>query len=128
MNYKSWHSHISAIIGTASNLLHSKYEAGQKEHGGELWKKPIHQMLLEEQLDSLIYSITLNEQHMEAKSLSRRVFAELVAANREQSWGKVAIAIRNIEKLYNLLHYGNIEGERLSNGENQCPKCQQKPY
>ncbi len=55
--------HLARVIGSHEDLVVGKYVAGQKEHGGDCWKKPA--MLrhgLEEVADLTVYLWTVREQ------------------------------------------------------------------
>jgi len=55
--------HAKIIAKDAASRIITKYGAGQKEHGGFLWKKPgIIDMAIEEAIDQVIYLLTLKEQ------------------------------------------------------------------
>lgn len=56
-------AHALAIVTEMSNRTLSKYEAGAREHGGNLWEKPrIIDMALDEVTDLGVYLITLKSQ------------------------------------------------------------------
>jgi hypothetical protein len=55
--------HLMDIIGDFNYLVDSRYRAGQKEHGGDLFrKKGIIDMALEEAVDMVVYLLTLKRQ------------------------------------------------------------------
>jgi len=55
-------THLFYIAGSIF-LYDTKYRKGQKEHGGDLWKKKhIIDMAIEEAIDQVGYLITLREQ------------------------------------------------------------------
>ena len=54
--------HLERIKERGLALLDAKYRAGQREHGGNLWKKPMVQNIMEESLDLLVYTLTLEQQ------------------------------------------------------------------
>ena len=56
-------AHVERIIEDFAEAVYKKYAAGQKEHGGDLWLKPIvPQAIMEEALDMVVYASTLLEQ------------------------------------------------------------------
>lgn len=56
-------AHLRRLTTEANSLITTKYIAGQREHGGDLWKKPgILLMAIEEAVDQLVYLLTLKEQ------------------------------------------------------------------
>jgi len=60
---KSQEQHLQFIKNEFSKLYDSKYRAGQKEHGGSLWKKKhIIDFAIEEAIDQVGYLLTLREQ------------------------------------------------------------------
>lgn len=55
--------HLERILSRFVADCRAKYEAGQIEHGGELWKKPgILENAIEEAIDLIVYLYTLREQ------------------------------------------------------------------
>jgi len=92
-------AHREQLVEQFAAAFRAKYDAGQREHGGRVWRKP--NMLREgthEILDLWVYLKTEEAQ----KCLVRRLLADAMASN---DWGAVAEA-------YNVLTAGNPEGER----------------
>ncbi len=57
------HEHVAGLISTLEDLIISKYEAGVKEHGGQLWeKKGLIDMAIDEAVDQVVYLLTLKQQ------------------------------------------------------------------
>jgi len=55
--------HLANIKEDFEKEIDTKYRAGQKEHGGNLWrKKGLIDMALDEVLDQYVYLITLKGQ------------------------------------------------------------------
>lgn len=55
-------AHIEGIVERVSADLRTKYAAGQKEHGGNLWEKPgMIDYAIEEVLDLAVYLYTLRD-------------------------------------------------------------------
>lgn len=55
--------HLEDIKYEFTRLVDAKYRAGQKEHGGELWRKRgLINMAIEEAIDQVVYLITLRDQ------------------------------------------------------------------
>lgn len=55
--------HIDNIIAQFTKLATDKYERGQREHGGDLWrKKHVLDFAIEEAIDQVIYLLTLKTQ------------------------------------------------------------------
>ncbi len=76
----------------------SKWEKGQKEHGGTLARKPVMHEAIAEVLDLVSYLFVLRRQ----VSLAKARLADALANNDMAS----------VESAFNLLHFGNEEGER----------------
>lgn len=56
-------SHARDVANEARNLILDKYLKGQREHGGELWRKRgIIDMAIEEAVDQIVYLLTLRDQ------------------------------------------------------------------
>ncbi len=56
-------AHLQRILDRLDADLAAKYEAGQREHGGNLWEKPgMLEHAIEEVLDLAVYLYTLLEQ------------------------------------------------------------------
>jgi hypothetical protein len=61
--------HLQDIKDWICDRVDKKYRAGQKEHGGDLWKKPyVFQMLVEEIVDAVPYAYT-HQQHLDDPSM-----------------------------------------------------------
>jgi len=57
------YEHLDDIIDEFTELATEKYEKGQLEHGGKLWKKSgLLDMAIDEAIDQVIYLITLKQQ------------------------------------------------------------------
>lgn len=55
--------HAIAVAQEAAALILHKYKRGQREHGGELWrKKGLLNMAIDEAVDQVIYLLTLRDQ------------------------------------------------------------------
>jgi len=66
-------AHLRRILDRFSADASAKYEAGQDEHGGNLWEKPgMLQHALAEAIDLVIYLYTLLEQHEQRRTPSGR--------------------------------------------------------
>lgn len=56
-------THAAGIANRAKRMILDKYMAGQREHGGELWRKQgIIDMAIDEAVDQIIYLLTLRDQ------------------------------------------------------------------
>ena len=78
-----------------------KYNRGQAEHGGKLWRKPALKLLGDEILDIPIYFRVLEEQQEEV--LDQLQMA--LAAGHD-----LAVITMHIRNAYNILKIGNKEG------------------
>ena len=95
--------HLADLLDTVMVDLASKYLNGQKDHGGLLHRKPgLIQHAKEEALDQVAYLYSLEQQHLGVCDLLREGLAH-------QRWSSVAEA-------YNILIYGNAEGEVYNKG------------
>lgn len=57
------HAHIDGIVERFSGEAKTKYEHGQREHGGNLYEKPgMMRHLRQEVLDLVVYQDTMDEQ------------------------------------------------------------------
>lgn len=63
--------HLDWICSETESATRKKYTAGQLEHGGDLWRKPQGEFLLEEALDQVTYALTLRRQHRELRRLAQ---------------------------------------------------------
>lgn len=56
-------AHLARILNDFQQDAAAKYEAGQEQHGGNLWEKPgMVEQALAEAIDLVIYLYTLREQ------------------------------------------------------------------
>jgi hypothetical protein len=63
-------THLSGIKSRFCTSVDEKYRKGQKEHGGDLWKKPgLFPMLKDETTDFIVYADTLEQQLREILAL-----------------------------------------------------------
>jgi len=60
--YGSPHEHLLDILDSAHSAIRWRYETGQKEHGGRLWRKDCLSKLLDELADAYVYAVTLEHQ------------------------------------------------------------------
>lgn len=62
-------AHLQRILTTFTADARAKYEAGQSEHGGELWEKDgMLEHAIEEAIDLVVYLYTLREQRAKGKA------------------------------------------------------------
>lgn len=56
-------AHLGRILDRFNADTRAKYEAGQAEHGGNLWEKPgMLEQAIAEAIDMVVYLYTLQEQ------------------------------------------------------------------
>ena len=61
-------AHLRRILTQFNADARAKYEAGQAEHGGNLWERPgMLEHAIEEAIDQVIYLYTLREQRDRAR-------------------------------------------------------------
>lgn len=96
---KTAEDHVALISETLTSEIKKKYMAGQEEHGGKLWRKPVLGFAWEEVLDLPVYLHVLKQQHDEMKAIA------LAGAQGENSQAACA-------EIYNILTIGNAEGAR----------------
>lgn len=66
-------AHLARILQNVTADLCAKYEAGQIEHGGNLWEKPgLLEAAIEEALDLCVYLYTLREQRDSGRRFTGR--------------------------------------------------------
>ena len=54
-------THLQLIKDTFCEAVDKKYRAGQVEHGGDIWTKPVLDELWNEIVDLAVYYITLKQ-------------------------------------------------------------------
>ena len=106
MSYKAEPSdaseHIEQIVDDVSSDVETKYMAGQDEHGGKLWRKPVLDFMGEEVTDMNVYFHVLKYQNHKMK---------LIAQEGLQGACDPAVAL---QKVFNVLTIGNEDGIRES--------------
>lgn len=61
---KAQEEHLTRIQSQFHDLVNDKYRAGQKEHGGDLWKMSVLKLIdcaIEETIDQFVYLSTLRD-------------------------------------------------------------------
>jgi hypothetical protein len=67
------HAHVERIVRRLTADIRAKYEAGQQEHGGNLWEKPgMLEQAYAEVLDLATYLLTLMEQRDQRRRITGR--------------------------------------------------------
>ena len=100
VSYPTPLSHAEDILSTFTVDAKAKYLAGQAEHGGRLWRKPVLPMLYQEVLDLPIYLLTHMGQMARVRELVWSAFLESGTTASEKA----------LLRVVNLLDYGNEEG------------------
>lgn len=96
--YRSVREHVQAISGRVGKAIKRKYMRGQREHGGELWRKPCAYRAYEEALDLIVY-LDVVQEHLESIGL---------IATKALS-GKIPRE-RALQMIYNIVMMGNASG------------------
>ncbi len=66
-------AHLDRIVEKLTADIRAKYEAGQQEHGGNIWEKPgMLQHAYAEVLDLAVYILTLMEQQETRRRITGR--------------------------------------------------------
>lgn len=97
------YEHRDKIALDFAALVRKKYDQGQKEHGGELWRKPVLFFMVEEVVDMAVYMMTILEQVDQI-----REHCELGMKHTEEEHSH-----RLFESIKSILEVGNPEGEKL---------------
>jgi len=101
--------HESEIIDWFATTLSRKYRAGQEEHGGRLWRKPMLQHMIDEVTDLVVYLSTHRSQYLRVVGL---LYCALEDMDNAESAGVDVIPGRDaVQAAFNLLAEGNEEGE-----------------
>ena len=81
----------------------TKYMAGQEEHGGRLWRKPVWKYLRDEIIDMPIYFQVMEEQQTRIEILLGDALSKMSDGYSGES---------DVKAAYNLVCYGNEEGTK----------------
>lgn len=101
--------HEVEIIDWIGTTISSKYRAGQKEHGGRLWRKPMLGHMIEEITDLVVYMATHRGHFLRVLGL---LYEALEDMDRAESAGVDVIPGRDaVQAAFNILTTGNEEGE-----------------
>lgn len=97
--------HMQDISEWFTPRMMAKYEAGQKEHGGKLWRKTTLIPMEEEIIDFAVYYFTHKMQMLKLFSLLNELLYDL-------DEGDTVSASQSAMMALNLLTTGNEEGEK----------------
>lgn len=99
MNYKK---HAQILAEQAKAETYDKYIIGQEEHGGELWRLPMPQLVnesIKESIDEGVYLRTLRQQFIELKKCLDQLFTILSELPEEPLPDEAESVIREIKEL-----------------------------
>lgn len=82
IDYTSPEEHRDALAREFEEAFKAKYDKGQAEHGGRLWRKNCAGMLLEEVLDFWAYARTMEAQRQAAVSLLQEALSRARLGNQ----------------------------------------------
>jgi len=99
--------HEQEIIDEVSTDISQKYRAGQKEHGGRLWRKPMVSHMVEEVNDLVVYLYTHRKQQLLLIGL---LFEARDIMTRADEAGHYSYGLEQVNQALNLLLSGNVEG------------------
>lgn len=102
--------HLQGMVAWLSRRVAAKYRAGQLEHGGRLWRKPMLAQLLAEAVDLVVYLFVWYCQHQRLRGLlveARNLLREAASGHRPDL---VLEALDRVAKADNLLRHGNVDG------------------
>jgi RecJ-like exonuclease len=97
---RSWENHAADVVATLSTAILRKYQAGQSEHGGKLWRKPMLRHLVAEAVDLNVYLMT----HIEQIQIVRELLRKALNKNHAESIKSV------VQEALNMLETGNLDG------------------
>ena len=98
--------HEQDLAGWFTGLMSKKYRAGQKEHGGCLWRKPMVNHMIEEIIDLSVYMGTHRVQMLQVGALLYEALEDMGKLSGYTVPGRDAV-----QKAFNILVVGNEEGE-----------------
>jgi len=102
--------HEEEISRWFTGLMRDKYRAGQDEHGGKLWRKPMLKHMTEEVIDLVVYMQTHTQQQHQLTALLMRAKSLIETFPYEFTDG-LAECEGVINRALNLLVEGNEEGK-----------------
>lgn len=105
-----WQHHLDDIVVELARLVRVKYERGQREHGGRLWRKPQLERLTDEVLDLAVYTFTLRDQHQRAIEELRK------GLNARTDQFAYAYVCDGARRALNILTKGNPDGDFEAGG------------
>ena len=93
--------HVASILCGVEYDVWKKYRAGQKEHGGNLWRKPIVDFIGEEIIDMMVYWYTFIWQWAQLHAMVYNLYFDVdLPASLQPKVGA----------MLNLMDEGNAEG------------------
>lgn len=103
-DFTYWEQHSDMMAADFAYLMRRKYEAGQKQHGGKLWRKPMLAHMRAEIVDLVNYFLTHEAQVAQAIEILEKF---LVSLHIEPELYSTC----NAGRALNVLKYGNEDGE-----------------
>ena len=104
--------HEEEIADWFAKAMSKKYRAGQDEHGGKLWRKPMLKNMQDEVVDLVVYFHTHNMQQLKLTSILYQLRAGLVSVPKGyDAWDMVEDALALAEEALNLIEHGNEDGD-----------------
>jgi hypothetical protein len=107
MDYFDATNHKLFVANSTAEEIVNKYDKGQEEHGGKLWRKPIMDYIGEEIIDMAIYWSTFKVQWKELLHIIR--YLHLLTLDPQTNTTSEIKALA--EKALNLMERGNVEGD-----------------
>lgn len=101
IDYKDGWAHCNMILSKWRGRIMPKYNAGQVEHGGRLWRKPMTDAITDEITDLMVYWDTHLEQHDDVKDQLQYALGALPYDH---------IAFPYVRRALNIILYGNEDG------------------
>ena len=96
--------HLAEVLAWFSDGVEKKYRAGQVEHGGRLWRKPVLKHAKAEIFDLNVYLQVLDTQWHDVLRLLEEAINKMAVDSTPESTFDIVFAARNIMK------YGNADG------------------
>ena len=89
--------HAKSISENISKAVIDKYAEGQKEHGGNLWQKPLRREISQELTDFICYWKTMDPQLASIRQLLIEIHESQIGGRSPVSLERITEAIRLLE-------------------------------
>jgi hypothetical protein len=103
--------HMNRISAWFTLFMQAKYEAGQKEHGGKLWRKNVVHAMKDEVIDMVVYFEVLEGQYRKAVQELEHAMEIIGEFERDDFTDRTEEIHDAVKFAYNVLVYGNRDGE-----------------